>query len=53
MFEDAECEVCYADHNDENHEATLRVHRWFHYQVTRRLDDEVEEEGMLTSTVTA
>ena len=46
MFENAifnhapECEVCGAPHDEEIHEATLSVHRWFHYQVTRYLYDE-------------
>ena len=48
MFDNAtfnhapECEVCCAAHDEEIHEATLSVHRWFHYQVTRYLYDEEE-----------
>ena len=35
-----ECKVCLAPHNEEIHEATLRVRKWFRYQVTRSfLDD--------------
>ena len=49
MFEDAdfdfptecECAVCYAAHDEEIHEATLRIHRWFGNQVTHRFDDDV------------
>jgi len=50
MFENAtfnhapECEVCCAAHDAEIHEATLSVHRWFHYQVTRYLYDYDEQE---------
>jgi hypothetical protein len=29
------CAVCYSDHDDEIHEATLRIHRWFSGQVNR------------------
>jgi len=35
----SECAVCYSTHDDEIHEATLRIHRWFSDQVTRNLDD--------------
>jgi hypothetical protein len=31
----SECAVCLSTHDDEIHEATLRLHRWFHAQVTR------------------
>ena len=31
----SECSVCYSNHDDEIHEATIRVHRWFLAQVTR------------------
>jgi len=34
---DPECDVCCAPHDEEIHEATLSVHRWFHFQVTRYL----------------
>ena len=36
----SECPVCYLTHDDEIHEATLRIHRWFCGQVTRNLVDE-------------
>jgi hypothetical protein len=48
MFDDAtvchipECDVCGATHDEEIHEATLSVHRWFHYQVTKYLYDPEE-----------
>jgi hypothetical protein len=48
MFDNAtinhatECEVCCATHDEEIHEATLSVHRWLRYQVTRYLYDEEE-----------
>ena len=35
----ADCKVCYAPHDEEIHEATLRVRQWFQRQVTRNLDD--------------
>jgi hypothetical protein len=41
MFEDAtrtpECKVCSAPHDEEIHEATLSVHRWFQQEVTKYL----------------
>jgi hypothetical protein len=46
MFNDAkknsksECAVCYSTHDDEIHEATLRIHRWFFGQVTRNFEDD-------------
>lgn len=33
------CAVCYSTHDDEIHEATLRISRWFCGQVTRNLED--------------
>jgi hypothetical protein len=36
-----ECAVCYAAHDAEIHEATLRVHRWFCGQVTHNFEDDV------------
>jgi hypothetical protein len=35
-----ECPVCYAAHDEEIHDATLRIRGWFHNQVTRRLEEE-------------
>ena len=35
-----DCPVCYADHDEEIHEATMRLHDWFHHQVTHRLKEE-------------
>ena len=35
----SECAVCYLTHDDEIHEATLRIHYWFHGQVTRNFED--------------
>jgi hypothetical protein len=35
----SECAVCYSTHEDEIHEATLRVHRWFRGQVTHNFED--------------
>ena len=36
-----DCAVCYLAHEDQIHEATLRIHRWFHGQVTRNFQDDV------------
>jgi hypothetical protein len=46
MFDDqfdseSECAVCYATHDDEIHEATLRIHQWFCGQVTHHFEDDV------------
>ena len=35
----SDCAVCYSTHDDEIHDATLRLHRWFLEQVTRNLED--------------
>jgi len=36
----SECVVCCVAHDDEIHEATLRIHRWFHWRVTRDFEDD-------------
>jgi hypothetical protein len=36
----SECAVCYSTHDDEIHEATLRIHRWFFGQVTHNFEDD-------------
>lgn len=38
----AECKVCLAPHDDEIHDATLRVKKWFRYQVTRSFQEHSE-----------
>jgi len=51
MFDDAthtealECDVCCAQHDEEIHQATLSVHRWFQQEVTKYLHDP-EEPGI-------
>jgi lysozyme family protein len=35
-----ECTVCYAAHDEEIHQATLRIHRWFQHQVTHDFEDD-------------
>jgi hypothetical protein len=35
-----ECKICLGEHNDEIHEATQNVRGWFHFQVTKWLEDE-------------
>ena len=37
---ESECTVCYAAHDEEIHQATLSIHRWFHHQVTHDFEDE-------------
>jgi hypothetical protein len=36
----SECSVCYLVHDEEIHEATLRIHRWFFKQVTHDFVDD-------------
>jgi hypothetical protein len=36
----SDCPVCYLAHDDEIHEATLRIHRWFCAQVTHNFVDD-------------
>ena len=33
----SDCAVCYSTHDDEIHEATLRIHRWFSERVKANL----------------
>jgi hypothetical protein len=35
----SDCAVCYSEHDDEIHEATLRIHSWLLDQVTRNFED--------------
>ncbi len=37
----SECTICYAAHDEEIHQATLSIHRWFHQQVTHDFEDDV------------
>jgi hypothetical protein len=41
--ENAGCRVCLGDHDDEIHQATLRVRQWFRHEVLRKLDGIVED----------
>ena len=36
-----ECAVCSAVHDEEIHEATLSIHRWFQHQVTHVLEEDL------------
>ncbi|MEO8594348.1 MAG: hypothetical protein ABI759_13610 [Candidatus Solibacter sp.] len=36
-----ECAVCGTAHDDEIHQATLRIHRWLHKQVNHDFDDDI------------
>ena len=42
----AECKVCFAPHDDEIHQATLRVRKWFRYQVTRSFRNDSESDAL-------
>jgi hypothetical protein len=35
-----DCPVCYDVHDEEIHQATLRLRGWFHHYVTRRLEQD-------------
>jgi hypothetical protein len=37
---ESDCPVCYAKHDEEIHEATVRLRRWFRQHVTHRLKQE-------------
>lgn len=37
---ESECAVCYATHDEEIHQATLSIHRWFQHQVTHNFEDD-------------
>jgi len=40
----ANCRVCMVPHDDEIHQATLNIRKWFHYEVTKYFFDEVPVE---------
>jgi len=40
---DTECHVCMAPHDEEIHAATLSVHEWFRFEVTKYFCDDSEE----------
>lgn len=49
-----DCKVCSLPHNDEIHEATLRVHRWLRYELMRKLSEGLEpdtEDEVLSTQV--
>jgi len=35
------CEVCVCDHDEEIHQATVRIHEWLRYELTKFWDDEI------------
>lgn len=37
---ESECTICYAAHDEEIHQATLSIHRWFYHQVTHDFQDD-------------
>jgi len=37
---EVECAVCFSAHDEEIHEATLSIHRWFQHQVTHVLEED-------------
>ena len=55
-FEDTaecECAVCGAVHDEEIHEATLSIHRWFQHQVTHVFEDDALYLPRLASNLAA
>ena len=39
-----DCQVCLVPHDDEIHEATLNLHRWFRSEVTKYFFDDIPVE---------
>ena len=39
-----ECQTCLGPHDDEMHNATVAIHDWFRWQVTRHLTPAIELE---------
>ena len=37
MANDSDCKVCYVPHDEEIHEATLRIRHWLNTELTRKL----------------
>jgi hypothetical protein len=35
----SDCKVCYGEHSDDIHDATLRVRRWLRHEVIRKLTE--------------
>ena len=52
---DSDCPVCYAAHDEEIHEATMRLRGWFRHLVTHSLREEeffaTADEGTLETRV--
>ena len=44
----ADCKVCLMLHDEEIHEATMQVHKWFAFQVTKNLEPD-ETEAAITA----
>jgi len=42
-----ECPVCSVRHDHEMHEATLRIHEWFHREVVRGLIEEAMQQELV------
>jgi hypothetical protein len=49
----SECPVCYATHDEEIHQATLRIRRWFSERVTVNFSDQAGSEPELQSEMVA
>jgi len=47
----SDCAVCYSTHDDEIHDATLRVRHWFYEQVTRNFEEPRSEPGFRAELV--
>ena len=41
LEEAADCEVCVCGHDEEIHQATVRIHEWLRYELTKFWDDEI------------
>lgn len=50
---EAECAVCCAVHDEEIHQATLSIHRWFQHQVTHDFEDDALYLPRLTALLAA
>jgi len=50
---ESECAVCGAVHDEEIHQATLSIHRWFQHQVTHVFEDDALYLPCLAPTLAA
>jgi len=50
---DADCPICYAAHDQEIHDATMRLHGWFRRYVTQGFEEEPRYEAPVEEYVEA